>query len=184
MRNTRSTSVERTHKGLTLIETMVAVAVLGILASIAVNAYATYLQNERLKGLSDGYRTDFQWARSLATQFNQTVFFQFGQFDGGNCYMVYTGSLNACKCEQTPDVCTAGGQSHRVVQIAGNEGLSIGPTGTQKVVTIEPVRGVITPTLTVEARASTGQAIRHITNITGRTRVCTPGEPNFGYGSC
>lgn len=170
--------------GLTLIETMITVAVLAVLASIAVTQYATFISNERLKGVSDNYRTDFQWARSLAVENKQSVYLHFGQSGNDTCYVVYSGSANACVCESQTSTCTGTGTAHRLVRLLGRNGLTLVSKGSQKTILIEPVRGVITPTLTVDVTGSTGQVIRHITNIMGRTRICTPGGAALGFAAC
>lgn len=169
--------------GWTLLEALVVVVVLGILAAIAVPAFAQFLSSQRLQGVSSNYRADFAWARSLAVQRNQTVFMQFGQAASGSCYIIFTGVSTACKCEQEAAVCD-GGQEFKTVRLPQGDGLNLQAKGVQKTIRIEPIRGMVTPTVTVELTASTGQVVRHITNIMGRTRVCTPGGAALGYSAC
>ncbi len=168
-------------KGLTLVEAMVTLAILGILVAVAVPWWQNHIANQRLAGISSGYNADIQWARSLAVQSNQTVYVQFNPTSA--CYAIFSGVKTACKCEASV-TCGAGGELLKVSQLDPADGVTFVNKGLQSTVQIEPLRGMFTPTLTVEFTGSTGQQVRHVTNILGRTRVCTPGKAALGHAVC
>jgi Tfp pilus assembly protein FimT len=63
MRRTRRI---RTNAGFTLVETMVIVAVIGILAGLTIPAFMNYLQRQKVQGARNELMADIAYARSLA----------------------------------------------------------------------------------------------------------------------
>lgn len=57
---------KRSSKGFTLIETMVLVAIVGVLAGLTIPAFSNYLQRQKVIGARNELLADFQYARSLA----------------------------------------------------------------------------------------------------------------------
>ena len=178
---TMHTRVRTPESGVTLVEIMATVAVLAILAAVGWPMMSDFLHSRRLLGVSQSYGTDFYWARSLAVQNNEHVNLQFGTSAAGSCYMVFTGVSTACKCHVVP-ACNANGKELRLVLLPAADGVDL--VSKSAAVRIEPTRGAVTPTLTVELTGSTGQQIKHVTNIMGRTRVCTPGGAAMGMPAC
>ncbi|MDD2833316.1 MAG: GspH/FimT family pseudopilin [Methylotenera sp.] len=64
--------------GFSLIELMIAVAIFGILASIAVPSYTTWFQNSRIRNAADAIQTGLQKARVEAIKHNADVEFELG----------------------------------------------------------------------------------------------------------
>lgn len=56
----------RSSKGFTLIETMVIVALIGVLAGLTIPSFANYLQRQKVIGARAELMTDLQYARSIA----------------------------------------------------------------------------------------------------------------------
>jgi type IV fimbrial biogenesis protein FimT len=61
------------HKGFTLMELMIVVAVLGILASLALPSFQSILEGRRLVGAVDDLYSNIQYARSEAIKRNETI---------------------------------------------------------------------------------------------------------------
>ena len=57
---------KRSPNGFTLIETMVIVAIIGMLAGLGVPALSQYVQRQRVVGATNTLIADIQYARSLA----------------------------------------------------------------------------------------------------------------------
>lgn len=56
----------RSIKGFTLIETMVIVAIIGVLAGLTIPSFAGYLQRQKVIGARNQLMADMQYARSIA----------------------------------------------------------------------------------------------------------------------
>jgi len=62
----------RSSKGFTLIETMVIVAIIGVLAGLTIPSFANYLARQKVIGARSELMADLQYARSLAIARRQT----------------------------------------------------------------------------------------------------------------
>lgn len=56
----------RSSRGFTLIETMIIVAIIGILAGLTIPSFANYLHRQKVIGARNELLADLQYARSLA----------------------------------------------------------------------------------------------------------------------
>jgi prepilin-type N-terminal cleavage/methylation domain-containing protein len=56
----------RSSKGFTLIETMIIVAIIGLLAGLTIPSFSSYLQKQKVIGARTELLADLQYARSLA----------------------------------------------------------------------------------------------------------------------
>ena len=70
------------HKGFTLVELMIVIAVMGIMAAIAMPNYRTYMAQRRLNGAARQVMFDLMAARSKAVSLNQKVKVDFGTNHG------------------------------------------------------------------------------------------------------
>jgi type IV fimbrial biogenesis protein FimT len=64
------------HKGFTLIELMITIAVLGVLVALALPSFQSILEGRRLVGAADDLYSNIQYARSEALKRNETIRFQ------------------------------------------------------------------------------------------------------------
>jgi type IV fimbrial biogenesis protein FimT len=64
---------QQRHKGFTLIELMITVAVLGILVALALPSFQSILEGRRLVGAADELYSNIQYARSEALKRNETI---------------------------------------------------------------------------------------------------------------
>jgi prepilin-type N-terminal cleavage/methylation domain-containing protein len=61
-----TTRLMRSSKGFTLIETMVIIALIGVLAGLTIPSFANYLQRQKVIGARSELMADLQYARSIA----------------------------------------------------------------------------------------------------------------------
>ena len=61
------------NTGMTLIEVMVVVAIIGIIVAIAAPSFSTMLENQRIKGAAEAVLADLRWARAESIKRNAPV---------------------------------------------------------------------------------------------------------------
>lgn len=188
----------REQKGITLIELLVAIAVLAILATIAVPSFRDSIERRRLIGAAETIYSELQYARSEAISRSINVFVNFARTsDTTWCFGISAAS--GCDCTVTDP---ASGSSCR---------LSIGGTNVLKVVTsldYPSVRMIETPSFsnpspntetrfeyvrgtakagTVVTRSPGGREIRVKVSTLGRITMCSPSDATknvAGYRTC
>lgn len=158
-----SAGVRPSMRGFTLIELVVAIAVLGILAVVAAPAVGEYLATQRLKGAAEELQTDLQFARMESVQKNAVI----------TVTLASTGYTIA-----------QGATTIKAVTFGGGSNVS---AGANLVAVFDPVRATATltngPDVTV-ANASTARTLRVSLSTMGRVSVCSPGGAVKGYDTC
>ena len=153
----------RAHKGFTIIELVVTLAIIAILAAIAAPSFREYLATQRLKGAITELSTDLQFARSESVQKNAAITATFAA--GG-----YT--------------IAQGGTTVKTVTLGNGNSIA---GGTGMVATYDPVRAtaVLTngPSVTLSNIGTTG-TLRATVNTTGRVILCSPSGSVSGYITC
>ena len=164
--------------GLTLIEMMTVVAVIGILAAIAIPSFQAIIERQRIKGAAELIRDQLMVARNEAVKRSRdvTVSFattatpttwSFGLNDGGDCDPGTAGDCN---------LNVFGSQSFR--------GISLTTSVANAHITFDGVRGITVtpPTLTL---TSANYEIRVSTTAMGRPTQCSPATAKVGgYPDC
>jgi len=95
----------KTHlrSGFTLIELMIVMAVVAVLLMVVAPSFRDLMEVQRVRGVSDGFITDVQFARTEAASRQEVVGISFKPPAAANtCYIVHTcgSSLPAnCKCD-------------------------------------------------------------------------------------
>ena len=97
--------------------------------------------------------------------------------------MIHTGGAGACTCRESgPALCRDGARELRTVSIADTDQLSLSTN--VKSIVFDPVHGTSTPTGTLRLIGANQREVRHIVNIMGRVRSCTPTAGVAGYRAC
>lgn len=91
---------KRYSKGFTLIETMVIVAILGVLAGLTIPSFARYLQRQKVIGARNELVADLQYARSLAIARRQI--FQI-DFEANRYDIIIPGPNTVIRTKTAPD---------------------------------------------------------------------------------
>lgn len=181
------------QRGFTLIELMVALAVMAILATLAAPSFTTFFAKKRVEGLVSELVTDLQYARSEAVQRNTLVQVTLGT----NCYVIHAlptsatvASVNTSCAQASGAASTIGsGETElKTVKITTGSPASFSPTSGS--IVFDPVRGMATITSgaeTITATSSVGSwDLRANITIVGRANTCSPtGAGNIiGYAAC
>lgn len=99
------------QRGMSLIELLIALTILGILMAISVPAFQGTVERRKLVGAAESLFAGLQYARSEAIKRNETVRFQVST--GANwCFGVHDVAGTVCDCNA--DACLVGGVSRNV----------------------------------------------------------------------
>lgn len=191
MSRVAASASRRPAPGLTLIESLVVLAVLGVLIALVAPSMHAMIARQRVQGVNAELVTALQLARSEVAQRSgmaTKVAVSFGADANFTCYSVHTVAAGGtCDCTRLPGaVCTAPAQEIKSMQFARAEGVSVAassPSGT--VVVFAPPLGAATPgDLVVDVRDVTSGYLRTAINAMGRPSVCSPDGSIKGVGSC
>jgi len=184
--------VLRKSFGFTLMELMVAVAIIGILAALAAPSFNKMLDRNRLKGAAEGLFNDLQLARTEAIKRNQdvdvtfsatgpTTTWAYGLRTGSTCDpSVAISDVNACQIDGVLKITRS--TDYPGVSLETSAFAAAATPVALRRAEFEPRQGTAdvygTAVLTIR-----NDELRVIVNILGRVRICTTtGMP--GYQSC
>jgi type IV fimbrial biogenesis protein FimT len=179
------TARSKRQHGFTLIEGLITVAVSVILATTAVPSMARWLDQQRLQGAAQQLLGDLQFIRSEAVARQQGLRLTVLPWAGGSCYVLHSGNANACTCgpvENTPAVCSGGATEVKTVRWTAQDKAAL--QSSAKSLRFDPWDGTSTPTATFNISNTQGQVLRHVVNVMGRVRTCSPVGHVAGYVAC
>jgi len=175
--------VRQAQRGLSLIESLISVAVLAVSVGSVAPGFGQVLERRHLDGVSAQLGTDLRLARSLAVSHRAPVRLSVHNTAGLSCYVVHTGSASECSCTGADTaVCTGSAQALRTVSFDPSHPVRISASSASML--FDPDRGTVTPTGTLRLHARNGTAIHQVVNIMGRVRTCSPGAAVPGHPKC
>ena len=160
------------QRGVTLAEVLIAVAVIGIIAAIAVPSYQETIERNRLKQASESLLADVLYARTEAIKKSVDLTMT---IDAGTpwCYGINDDNT-ACDCA------TAGSCALKAVAGSEFQGISLDADDS---VTFSFRRGTANAMGTT--LSSTNFSTRVVVSTAGRARICNPGDNGLlGYPDC
>ena len=176
-------SVSGFQRGLSLIEVCITLAVVAILAGTAAPSFIETFQKRTLDGIAGELVTDLYLARSAATSHQDGVRFSMHAVAGGSCLVVHTGAVADCACASDGVAqCTNGASLIKSSFYAASKGVTV--TANVASIRFDPTHGKATPAATVRVMAADGREVRHVVNIMGRVRSCSPQGSAAGYSPC
>lgn len=174
--------------GLSLVEQLVVLAVAAVLLHSATASFSGWILRQHLLGISAQFNADLQWLRAAAVARHRILRLSFQDTPAGTCYLLHSGETSACRCtadeRAEPSVqCADGTELLRAALVPATRRIRLQSNVTS--LRIDPRHGTFTPTGSIEVAATDGSlALRHIVNILGRVRTCTPGPRFPGYSPC
>ena len=176
------------HRGLTLLELMVTLAVLAILLSIGIPSLQSFFEGNRLKGAAQALAEDLQWSRSEAILRNRTLHLSFNA--AAWCYGI--AEQAGCDCAQTDPTAsgacalsgpTAGSRVLKRVAAADFPGIAM--TATIAETWFEP-RRALARNGTLGFVSPSGTRLNVVLSRLGRVRICVPADAAgpMGYRPC
>ena len=177
-------SFSSVQRGLSMVETMIALAIVCILIGVATPSFMEMQRKRLLIGISDELLSDIHFARSQAVARNEGVRISVHSLaDGGTCMVVHSGGTADCSCGASgPAVCVGGAQEIKTHRFAGAD--SVQMTASAASMRFDPVRATVTPAGTLRLANGDGRALNHVVSAMGRVRTCSPGATVSSYKPC
>ena len=171
------------QRGFTLIEACMVLAVSTVLATTAAPSMQEMIAARRLENAATQLATDIQLIRTAAVARNQALRLSFVPRAGGSCYVIHTGGAGQCDCSGNgPAVCQGGAREIKTVLVADAEQVSVAANVAS--IVFDPMHGTSTPTGTLRVVGTNGHEVRHVINVMGRVRSCSPAPTVPGYRAC
>lgn len=191
MRVHLSSSRQQRSRGLTLIELMVTVGIVGVILAVATPSMVDFINKRRVRLVADELSTLMVYARSEAVLRNRRVNVFFSTGGSQSCYTIAEFSaLGRCDCSSTP-ICTGGFLQLKTVSIPSQSGVSLSPAEHLRYNTGRPgidgfALAFMVPSLQsnpsnamVEITGGRGYQLRMQLTPLGRPTLCSP---NGSYG--
>jgi type IV fimbrial biogenesis protein FimT len=171
------------NRGFTLIEASAVLAITTVLATAAAPGMQELINARRLDNATTQLASDIHLTRTAALVRNQAVRLSFVSRSAGSCYVIHTGSAGACDCSSDgPAACQ--GTAREIKTVVLNDADRVRISANVSSVLFDPVHGTSTPTGTVRVIGANGREVRHVINIMGRVRSCSPAPSVSGYRAC
>ena len=178
-------SRRRRVRGLTLIETAIVLVVTAIVGATAVPSLAAFIDGRRLDAAAVSLAADIQFVRSEAVARNRTIRLSILNDAAQSCWIVHTGAAGDCVCGPVaPAVCGGAAVQIKTVVLGLADHVSVRSNVAS--IVFDPLHGTSTPTGTLRLVDSRGREVRHIVNVMGRVRSCSPAGAAAvaGWRSC
>ncbi|MBS1178918.1 MAG: hypothetical protein H6R06_3330 [Proteobacteria bacterium] len=162
--------MHRPVRGLTLLETMVALAIVAVLMTLALPSFGSMVSRHRLKAAAEQMSMDLAELRLLAAQRGQPLHLNLSA--GAQwCYALAVASGCDCRVPQGCQLKTVRAQDHPGVRLLEGQDLRIDP---------QPGQGGGGALL----QGSDGARLRVSLSPLGRPKVCAPTASVPGFPAC
>jgi len=181
-------------RGMTIIELMVVLIVLGVLVSLLVApAIGGMVARHRVQGVHAELLVDLQLARSEQAQRNGSstpVAITFGGNADVTCYLIHTAPAGvACDCTRAPGAaCLPAGaaQEIKLMTFARAAGVSVAASSPGSApIKFDPPQGLVTPAnVVIDVQSATRGQLRTTVSGLGVPTVCSPDGSIPGVRTC
>lgn len=177
---------KKRNAGVTLVETMIVITIIGILAAMAVPSFNEQMKQQRVEGAAEGLVAALQNAKAEAIKRNAFVGIAFSPATTGTdhsiwCYGMTPTGAATCDCTVSND-CASGS----VIKSSDFNGITVNfNTSNSRV--FSPLRGTVTSG-TIRFSAGNNKTLGVTTSSLGRIRICKDTTSTIGSytdsGSC
>lgn len=170
-------------RGFTLVELMIAVAVLAILMAIAAPSFNNFFDKYRVKRAADTFSSFLINSKSEAIKRNKSV--RTVITGTGATWCAGMTENATCNCSPVSD-CQIDGVD-RVISSTAFKGVQLlGPATaiTPHVFEFKTNRGTVAGNNSVQLESAAGLKLNVVVSQFGRIRLCSPGGSISGYPSC
>lgn len=159
------------QRGLTMLELVIAIAVLVVLGALAVPSLSMRLDQQRLGSAAEALVADVNEARFEAARQGRAMHVVMHE-GAAWCWAVATDAQCPCGQRQACELRSATPRDHAGVQLVQAASVQLLPTG----------RVDNTSSATLESRR--GARLRVDVQLLGRTQICSPGGAAGRYPAC
>jgi type IV fimbrial biogenesis protein FimT len=161
--------------GVTLVEVLVTLSLLALLLALAAPSFEDFLLRRRLEGQSTQWLADLQHLRSTAVGRRQALRLTWLADEQGSGWLIHSGDADACALEPGGDGsvrCAEGTLVLRSHWLPVRSRLRVQANVVS--MRVDPRQGTFSPTGSWEVSSGEQHRLRHVVNLLGRTRLCTP----------
>jgi prepilin-type N-terminal cleavage/methylation domain-containing protein len=196
-------SQNRRRHGVSLIEVLVGMAILGLLMALAVPSMKSFISKHKVSAIGAELVSDLFLARSESVQRGQNVVVVFTENSNWTCYTLYTPEYSGgnCDCTLAPGkACSKTTSAElKTVRIPTNSRVTLRPTSTPVKTTdgtkilytgkivFQPPLGlpqVDAASPSTKIVSSDGGQLMAVTGVNGRQSLCTPDGSMTGVPKC
>lgn len=179
------------HRGVTLIELMVVLAVLGVILAVAAPSFADLVNKRRVAAAASELSTNLAYARSESALRNETIVVKFNASRSMTCYTVAVwGGLGNCDCTNGPGTaCRRLFRELKTSQLLVPAGVTLTPDdgirASLNAVTFDPPHSRPTPGgVGIRIVGNRGYQLEVQINAIGRVLTCSPDGTFGGVARC
>ena len=159
-------------RGLTMLELMIAVAVLAILAALAVPSLSARFERQRLSSAAETLSTDLSEARFEAARLGQALHIEPAVNEKTWCWAVSTQAGCDCAQAQACQLHSVQSTAYRGIKLLEPKPVRLDPAGTTDAVTAAVFE------------SSRGDRLRVDLQALGRVRICVAAGTDTRYNRC
>ena len=165
--------MRRRARGFTLLELMVALAIVAVLTTLALPSFGSMVARHRLKAAAEQLQMDLAELRLLSAQRAQPLHLDVSA--GAQwCYALAVASGCDCRVPQACQLKTVRAHDHPGVTLLEGDPLVVDARST----------GALTHGRAALLQGSQGAQLRVGLTLLGRPKVCAPGSAVPGYPGC
>lgn len=172
----------RNERGFSLLEAAIVVAIVAIVGAAALPSFTALIDARRLDGAATRLAADLQLARTEAVARSRSLRLSVGAGADATCWVVHTGAAADCTCSAAGVACTNGALAIQSIVLPTAERVAV--DGNVSSIVFDPLHGTSTPSGTLSLSDVRGRTVRHVVNVLGRVRSCSPAGAVAGYPSC